>query len=77
MRGSSLKNTEYIYGVVVYSGIIVIIKLFIFFLNSNKFYIYIYIGHETKIMKNSFKIKEKKSSMQIQLTNMVIYIFII
>lgn len=40
LRGSNLKNTAFVYGLVTYTG------------------------HDTKIMKNSFKARAKKSQLE-------------
>lgn len=51
LRGSSLKNTDYIIGIVVYTG------------------------HETKIMLNSPKSKNKYSKLEAEMNRQVLYIF--
>ena len=52
LRGSSLKNTDYIIGVVCYSG------------------------HQTKVMMNSIKAREKKSLLETQLNSYIILVFL-
>jgi phospholipid-transporting ATPase len=51
LRGSSLKNTEHIYGVIVY------------------------VGHSTKIMKNSANSRVKVSCNEKMLNRQIMYIF--
>lgn len=53
LRGSALKNTQWIIGLVVYTG------------------------HETKIMLNSANARAKYSSIEAQMNQQIIYIFII
>jgi len=53
LRGSSLRNTEYIYGVVIYTG------------------------HETKIMKNSPKSRNKISKIEKKTNLLIIVLFFI
>ena len=53
LRGSSLKNTDCIFGVVVY------------------------VGHETKIMKNGAVSKIKMSKNERMLNRQIVYIFLL
>lgn len=52
LRGSNLRNTEYIYGVVIYTG------------------------HESKIMKNSPKSRNKTSKIEEKTNNLIIMMFV-
>ena len=53
LRGSSLRNTDWVIGVVVYAG------------------------HETKVMKNSVKSRQKKSKMELDTNRNIIFIFLV
>lgn len=52
LRGCSLRNTDILYGLVLYTGINICI---------------IYKGKETKVMMNSFKARAKKSSVETEM----------
>lgn len=53
LRGSSLRNTEYIYGIVVYTG------------------------HESKIMKNSPKSRNKLSKIERKTNYLILFLFLV
>jgi phospholipid-transporting ATPase len=50
LKGSILRNTEWIYGITVYTG------------------------HQTKVMKNSLKARQKKSKIELQTNTYILLI---
>ena len=69
LRGSSLRNTKFLYGLVAFTGFLIKNLLLI--------YIFIFISHDTKIMLNSFKARSKKSKLERIMGVQIIIIFLV
>ena len=67
-RGTSLKNTGYIYGLVVYTG---------YTDRTQTVVISTFGSHESKVMLNSISARAKKSRVDLNLSKQVLIIFLI